>query len=77
MNEKIKNWYLKKYSSDEMGFDINTNVTFNDVIDALTKQRDVYGVIGADDSIIRERVFEKLAELLDCDYNVIYNKWLT
>jgi len=77
MNENIKKWYLTEYPTDEAGEDINDDVTFADVVSALDKHKDVYDVLGDyADSIIRERVFEKLAEILNCDYDVIYNQWL-
>lgn len=38
--------------------------------------KDVYGVIGADDSIVRERVFQHLSELTGKKYRTLYNMWL-
>jgi hypothetical protein len=42
----------------------------------LDTYQDVYKYIGIADSIIRERIFEKLANEMGIDYNEIYNQWL-
>lgn len=70
---KIKNWYVSKFPSDELGKEINPDCTF----EILSKDiENVYDNICVGDSIIRERVFEKLAEIMNVDYSVVYNSWL-
>lgn len=78
METKIKDWYIKEYPDDiEMGEEMNDNVTFQDLFEALDNYQDVYEVLGGEsDSIVRERCFSKLAELMDVDYNYIYEQWL-
>jgi hypothetical protein len=76
MNEKIKNWYLKNFSSDDIGEDIKENITFAGLFDCLDSYKCVYEFLGVDDSIIRERVFERLADIMDVEYEYIYNQWL-
>lgn len=76
MNEKIKNWYLKNFSSDEMGEDIRDNITFAGLFECLDNYDCVYDFLGVHDSIIRERVFEKLADIMGVEYDYIYNQWL-
>ena len=71
---KIKEWYMKEYPTDELGAEINNEITFKDLFVALDK--DVYEVLGVGDSIIRERCFEKLAEIMNVDYDYIFEKWL-
>lgn len=71
---KIKEWYMKEYSTDELGAEINNEITFEDLFVALDK--DVYEVLGVGDSIIRERCFDKLAEIMNVNYEDIYYKWL-
>ena len=75
---KVREWYMAQYPSDEMGEMILKNVTFFDVMGALLVGKCVYevmmGVYG--DSIVRERVFAKLAELHKVEYDVIYDLWL-
>ena len=73
----IKSWYMSQYPTDEVGKTLNDDVTFQDLFDCLDNYKDVYELLGGDaDSIIRERVFEKLAELTDYTYEDIYNQWL-
>jgi len=72
----IREYYLQAYPTDELGADINSFATFDGLFYTLEKGGDVYRHIGVHDSIVRERVFEKLAEMLDCDYNDIYKKWM-
>ena len=79
LKEKVAAWYRKAYPSDkdmidEMRF---SRSTFQDVLDALDYGKDVYEVIGADDSIVRERVFEELSKLTGKDYDYFYDKWLS
>lgn len=77
MNTKIKDWYVATYPTDELGQKLTENKTFYDLFEALDFHQDVYKLFGVDDSLIRERLFEKLAELMECDYEYIYNQWLS
>ena len=72
----IKNWYTHYYETDELGQEINSMATFNDLYRALVDGRDVYDVIGVGDSLVRERLFEELAILLGVRYNDVYNMWI-
>ena len=76
MKQNIRNWYIEKYPTCEMGEFIRPEITFSDCFVALDTYKDFYAVIGVIDSIVRERVFSKLAELMEVDYNYIYNQWL-
>lgn len=79
-NNKIKEWYIEKYQDDEVGNDLLDNVTFYDLFLALDKRQNVYKCLFGNelsgDSLVRERIFVKLAEIMNCDYNYIYNQWL-
>ena len=72
----IKEFYLENYPSDALGVEINENAHFTGLLHKLYNKQDVYDFIGVYDSIIRERVFEGLAKILNVEYNVIYNLWL-
>ena len=72
----IKNWYTHYYATDELGQEINSMATFNDLYQALVDGRDVYDVIGVGDSLVRERLFDELAILLGVSYDDVYNMWL-
>ena len=73
----IKKWYLKTYPTDDLGQEIKETITFNDVLNALQNQKDIYSLIDVHDSLIRERIFEKLAEIEKKSYNEIYSLWLS
>ena len=72
----IKEYYQNAFPSDDMGADINPNATFKGLMHTIDTGRNVYKYIGVYDSVVRERVFQKLSELTGLDYNVIYDKWL-
>ena len=73
---KIKNWYLTVYSDDSMGLEIKENITFEELFHVLDRYQDVYEFLGVNDSVIRERVFTKLAEVMEVNYGYIYEQWL-
>ena len=77
---RIKEWYLKEYSSDSLGNQLLDSTTFYDLFYALDRKKDIYTTLFGNeelgDSLIRERVFEKLAEIMGVDYNYIYEQWL-
>jgi hypothetical protein len=74
--QTIKEFYLSNYPTDELGNEIHTKATFIGLFEVLDTYKDVYNYIGVHDSIIRERIFEKLANEMGTDYNEIYNQWL-
>ena len=74
---KVKDWYRDCYSTDQWGIDnLNPGITFQDVYVCLLQKADVYALLGAGDSIVRERVFQELADLMIVDYSVVYDQWL-
>jgi hypothetical protein len=71
----IKKWYLDTYK-DDLGLEINENATFEEI--DYYEIRNIYEYLGNNvDTIIRERVFEKLASLLNMTYQEIYDIWLS
>ncbi len=79
LNISIKDWYIKNFSNDEVGRTLSSTATFLDLNNLLNSNRgsEVYTLLGGDaDTVVRERCFQKLAELTNQDYDVIYYKWL-
>lgn len=76
LNLFIKDWYLTEYPDDKCGEDLNPQVSFKDLFDGMGNKIDAYEIMGDVDSIIRERVFSKLAKLTNRDYDDIYDLWL-
>jgi hypothetical protein len=72
----IRDWYLLEFSEDRLGEEINEGITFADLFHELDRRKDVYLFLGGIDSVIRERVFTKLAEIMEVDYDYIYDQWL-
>lgn len=71
---KLKDCYAEEYESDQFIEQIDENATFEDfALDLLDGKP--YTHIPSD-SIVRERLMEYLAELLDIGYDVIYHVWL-
>jgi hypothetical protein len=72
----IREFYVAKYPSDDMGDGINPTATFAGLLNQLIIGGDVYAYLYVYDSIIRERLFERLAEELNVKYEYVYNLWL-
>jgi len=75
--ENIREYYLNNYPKDELGYEIKKDITFLGLRNILYGNLDVYEYIGVLDSLIRERLFEKLANDIGQDYKFIYNLWLS
>jgi hypothetical protein len=72
----IREFYVKNYPTDDMGNGINPKATFAGLLNQLIVGGDVYKYLFVYDSIIRERLFEKLADELEVSYEYVYNLWL-
>ena len=72
----IKEFYLKNYPTDEMGEDINENANFTGLITQIFGGFDIYEYVGVYDSLVRERLFQELANQLNKPYDYVYQLWL-
>lgn len=72
----IKEYYVENFPTDTLGLELNETPTFPGLLNQLIVNGDVYRYIGVSDSIVRERLFEKLAETLNVRYDYVYNLWL-
>jgi len=72
----IKEFYLEKYPTDDLGTELNETANFTGLLNELFNGGDVYDYIGVGDSLIRERLFEKLSNILNTSYDYIWNLWL-
>ena len=63
---------------DDFAKEMKGESTFLDLIQAVMghDNKKVYEVIGVHDSIIRERLFTHLCDVLQCDYEEIMQLWL-
>ena len=76
MNETIKTWYQENFPTDELGEDLNQKATFWDLFYQLDARKCVYRLMEVNDSIVRERLFKHLAELMDVSYDYVYDQRL-
>lgn len=72
----IREFYLDKYPTDDMGIELDEKATFAGLMNTLFIGADVYEYIGVGDSLIRERIFEKLSEEIGFSYKYIIDLWL-
>jgi hypothetical protein len=72
----IKEYYVENFPTDDLGLELNETPTFPGLLNKLIVGEDVYRYIGVTDSVIRERLFEKLADTLNVSYDYVYNLWL-
>ena len=70
----IKKWYVKAYPTDDLGPELVGN--FAGALETMAKGGDIYDYMGVGDSIVRERLFTRLSEMLGLDYDHIYELWL-
>lgn len=75
IRQPIRDWYTSAYPDDDLGMNLS-DITFHDLHTGISQGLDVYDHIGVGDSIVRERLFERLAELKSVSYNTIYDMWL-
>lgn len=72
----VKEWYTSTYPTDELGERLNENVSFNDLFKWMDRRKDVYVLLSVCDSLVRERIFEKLSNIMQVPYNEVYEQWL-
>lgn len=72
---KINEFYLERFPSDELGLEINPQANFESLW-IVIRGGLFEEYIGVADSVVRERIFERLSELTGHDYNYIYQEWL-
>lgn len=80
LKDNIKETYHKLFETDELWEELKDELTFEDLLNSLQKGEDVYDTIGIGDSIVRERLFNILLDILQKDYDIeyddIYYCWL-
>ncbi len=71
----IKEYYTTTFPTDELGAELNESADFQGLYAVLCMQHDVYDYIDVADSLVRERLFERLAEMYGLSYDDVYNQW--
>ena len=76
LNVPVRDWYVENFPSDSLGPRI-PDLTFWDAVGALNLGADIYCFLGdAADSVVRERLFRRIADIVGCGYDTVYNTWL-
>ena len=76
MEEKLRDFYMREYPGDELGYGINPDANFRGLFKALKERQDVYEFIGVGERIVRERLFSRLSKIMVVSYGEIYDLWL-
>ena len=72
--DDIGKWYRNAFPDDDLGRDIPKGLTAKKIWNRMKNGEDIYDILyPADDSIVRERVFNRMASALDMDIDVIRN----
>lgn len=74
--QTLKGYYINAFPTDELGLEIDPSATFEGLFETLGSYRDVYEYIGVYDSAVRERLFQRLSEVIKVPYEHIYHQWL-
>ena len=77
MNDDIKSWYKLQFPKDKESKYISNTVTFGEVFNALGTYKNIYDIIGTNiGTVIRGRVFKRLADIMGVEYSYIYSQWM-
>lgn len=72
----IRDWYTQAFPDDELGYIIDPDATFADAVKFMAYGGEVYEYLGVVDSLVREKVFSKIAAITGVEYEDVYNLWL-
>ena len=75
MKESATDWYAKEFKSDKKMAPKN-GMTFEQLYEGMKKGKNIYDMMGVNDSIVRERVMGEMADRLGVDYDHVYDLWL-
>ena len=72
----IRDWYTQAFPDDELGYIIDPDATFADAVKFMAYGGEVYEYLGVVDSLVREKVFSKIAAITGVEYEDVYDLWL-
>ena len=76
-DKKIKEWYISNYPDDDLGQEIDNNITFEELYHAMKMGDNFYDTVGQRiDSVVRERIFTEMSYIFKVSYDDIYDLWL-
>lgn len=76
-HDNIKDYYTTTFPDDELGVKLDETATFQELYHSVLKPKgDVYKYVGVSDSLVRERLFDRISEIYGIPYDDIYGHWL-
>lgn len=75
MGDPVRGWYEARFPDDPCAASIAPGLTFGEALDAVPLGSAFYDVLGAGDSLVRERVFEELSRRSGLAYDELYESW--
>ena len=76
MDTKLHEWYMEVFPFDDIGSQLSPEATFNDLHTALQNHADVDGMFAIRDCIVRDRVLRGLADMMNVEYECVYDLWM-
>lgn len=71
----VREWYMREFADDPMGERLRQNLTWADLLERMRCGENFHEIINVCDTVVRERIFTRLAEMLLVPYEVIYQLW--
>lgn len=62
-NKRVKDWYISNYPNDELGKELNSKITFHQLMECLKKRKNYNSKLGTRDSLICDRIAGRICEI--------------
>ena len=76
-DDRVADWYMRMFPDDELGPEIDKQLTFEVAAASVSLGPDFYDVLGSGDTLVRERVFQEIAARCGVGYAEVYDSWLS
>lgn len=74
---RVRTWILRTHPEEKEFINyFDKDVTFEEVWLRMNQGEDFYDICSCTDMTQRELVFGELADLLRCNYGIIYDAWI-
>lgn len=71
----IRDWYVATYPTDDLGPSLS-GISFYNLYTRMLANEPYHYLVGVPDSVIRERVFEAMSDVMHVPYKDLYELWL-
>lgn len=62
-NKRVKDWYISNYPDDELGKELNSKITFHQLMECLKERKNYNSKLETRDSLICDRIAGRLCEI--------------